>query len=307
MTKIFMAKRFKEVSAAFLEFHKPKIKINSHQMYISRVKQLNEEFGEYYIDDITIMMVQTYLNNLVTERHLKESTVKKHRITLNLIFKFAIINNYISSNPVTLTTMPKCAKNKPRRSLNKEEIMHLCSIKEEGLSLYLYLLLYTGVRRSEALALTWEDINFNENLIHIYKTITFYKNKPHLNFELKNGDSERYIPLFKPLREKLLNAKGKKSGYIFQFGKGLANETQIEMLWRGFKASNEIGYTQHNLRHTFATMLYNAGVDVKAAQNILGHRHLQTTLDIYTHLDKAHFVKEVSKVEDFLKDSDIYS
>ena len=60
------------------------------------------------------------------------------------------------------------------------------------------------------------------------------------------------------------------------------------------------GFTAHNLRHTFASMLYMAGVDVLTAKEQLGHSDVQTTLNIYTHLDKQYKRKKMSKLDEFL-------
>ena len=60
------------------------------------------------------------------------------------------------------------------------------------------------------------------------------------------------------------------------------------------------GFSAHQLRHTYASMLYMAGVDVVTAKELMGHADVQTTLEIYTHLSKSHKVKEISKLDEYL-------
>ena len=60
-------------------------------------------------------------------------------------------------------------------------------------------------------------------------------------------------------------------------------------------------FTAHQLRHTYATMLYDAGVDVLTAKELLGHTDIKTTLDIYTHLSKERRLKSVTTFDDFVK------
>lgn len=295
------SKKFSIWSNEWLQFHIPAIKPTSIQMYLTKVKYLNQSFGEMNITQITPIQIQEFLNKLANVEGLSSSTIKKYRITLNQIFKYAMFNNVMDKNPASVTSLPKTVEPQTRRSLNDTEIRKVIeySNKNKTFGLYPLTLLYTGLRRSECVALRWEDIDFKNNYISINKAVNYIKSKPVLNYELKNGDRERIIPLITALK-KVLVCYRKDSGWIFEENEKLLTESCLERNWRKFKSETMLDITQHMLRHTYATMLYNAKVDVKTAQKFLGHRNISVTLDIYTHLENKHFKKQAKDLDKYI-------
>lgn len=199
--------------------------------------------------------------------------------------------------------MPRTKSATPRRTLTEEEVSTI--VKDVNVSLpanygiYPFVLLYTGMRRSELLALRWEDVDFKDNLIHVCKVCSFHKNIPILDYQLKNGDDDRYIPMPDVLRKVLLSIR-RKTGFIFNEDDQLLTKHLSDKYFKMYLRTTELNFTQHMVRHTYATMLYNAGVDVKCAQKILGHKCISMTLDIYTHLEKKNFNNSVNKINGFL-------
>jgi len=162
-------------------------------------------------------------------------------------------------------------------------------------------LLYTGLRRGEILALQVKDIDFVKGYITVNKAVEFLCNSPNIKVP-KTPKSIRMIPILDPLIPYLKNMTDGKNENDFVFtgyDGNLYTKSSIQRLFKAFnrdynryigslnnQADETVSFTMHQFRHTFCTMMYDAGVDVKTAQDILGHSSINVTLDIYTHLSR---------------------
>lgn len=291
---------FSDISNAWLIFHRSRVKYNSFEMYVFKVNAINEYFGDYKIEDIDAIMVQKYLNTLA-DNGLSKSTIKKYKVTLHQIFNFCIFNKIMTTNPCDFVELPRTVARPPRRTLTKNEIEVITRSVNIENGLYPFMLLYTGLRRSECLALKWEDFDFDQNLIHIYKACIYNKNIPHIDYQLKNGDSERFVPLPTILKKVLQSNRYKnQTGWVFNCEGQLLTKNQIDNCFAEYLKQTGINFTQHMARHAYATMLYNAGVDVKVAQRILGHKCITMTMAIYTHLDAKNIDSSAEKINQYL-------
>lgn len=292
----------KLLSNEWLEFHRSTIKYSTYEMYFCKIKKILEYFQDCDINSIDAFEVQKFLNELANIGFSK-SNIKKYRVTLSQIFDYAIVCKLITDNPCQHTVLPRTKAAVPRRILTEEEIEVI--IKSVSIpipcnfEIYPFILLYTGMRRSELLALKWEDIDFDDNTIHICKVCSFQKNVPIVDYELKNGDDDRYVPMPIVLRNILYPFKN-RIGYIFNENGNLLTKSLSDKYFNTYLQKNNLKFTQHMVRHTYATMLYNAEVDVKTAQKILGHKCISMTLDIYTHLEKKNFEKSAQKINNFI-------
>ena len=129
----------------------------------------------------------------------------------------------------------------------------------------------SGCRRSEALTLTENDVNFKENLLHIRGT--------------KTAESDRYIPLFPELKTLLENTKT-KNGRYFPF-----NANRLSRTFKALCPAHKL----HDLRHTFATRCLECGISIKVVQKWLGHTRLDTTANIYSHAQADFILSEAEK------------
>jgi integrase len=200
--------------------------------------------------------------------------------------------------------MPNIEKSK-RRSLTKLEKEYIVNanfdLKRKA---FVYTLLYTGLRLGEILALTLKDIDINKKMIRIDKSLVFGGNKSILKPTPKSDAGNRLIPipdiLYNVLTEYLTDFTGT---HVFPMNTGTPmTQTAFRRMWEGIlrdirnvfdtKDNNELelanDITPHLFRHTYATDLYYVGVDVKAAQYLLGHASVEMTLEIYTHLDRSN-------------------
>lgn len=162
--------------------------------------------------------------------------------------------------------------------------------------LFAYFVLYTGCRRGEALALKYEDIDFENNTVSINKVVVFEYGKPKIYHRAKSKDGVRTIPLLTPLK----NVLTKKKGYIFNINSQLLTLSQFNILWRKYKKETGVNLSPHQLRHAFATICFDAGLTPKDASQILGHSKIELTLDVYTHIKQSRTQETANKLNEYL-------
>ena len=232
-------------------------------------------FGKFSFDMITPKLIDAY--KLKRLRELQAKGVKGTRainVELNVLSsmsKFAVERGYISE-PLKIKRLPHRYKLPEPLDL-QSTLKFLEAAKEKPFYYALFLCLYYGgMRKNEVFNLTWNDIFFEWNLIRIKKG---------------KMNKERYVPMAQILKDALLALKAStqntKTNLVFpspQTGKPLTDiRKAIQRIAK--KAGIERKITPHQLRHSFATHLLEAGVDLRTIQALLGHEDIKTT-QIYT-------------------------
>lgn len=278
---------------------KNEVRSNTLQEYYKVKEQLTEAFNDLAITDITPKRVQDLLDDMYAQGRAK-STINKRKYMIQQIIRFANVQGVELSNPCSFVKAPRLSTVTKRRALTQDEIANVMLHRNyEHCGFVAFCLLYTGTRRSELLALQWEDINFTDKNIHICKTVNFINNQPKLEHTLKNGNKERFVPMPRVLLSEMKKRMPAKGGFIFTNQRGrLPNETEHTRAWNRYKEETKLDVTQHMFRHTYATMLFDAKIDVKTAAYILGHNDIRTTLSIYTHLEKERAAKDAGQLLD---------
>lgn len=287
---------FSEVAEDWKTEHFELVENNTLKQYRPAYKNVFDEFKEKYIKDITALDINRYIIKYASQGYAQK-TVKTRLLILNLIFKNAIVNGYIEYNPCQNVTIPKNLKKTKRAILTEIDKIKIESNTDKTFGILAYILLYTGLRRGEACALTYDDIDFTKNIITVNKTVEWVGNKPYIKPYPKTEAGKREIPLLdniKPLLQR------KKTGLVFSYNEKLIANSHFTRLWDKYKIESGINATPHQLRHAFATILYDAGIDIKSAQIIMGHANIQTTLDIYTHLSELRKTDTIQKLNDFV-------
>lgn len=287
---------FKDVAEEWIESHEKEISHYTYDGYIAPKKSLVDEFGNDLIKEITPLQLQRFLNDLGKQGYAKQ-TIALRKIVASLIFDYAILKDLIKVNPAATVKVPKTAPTKKRELPDDKEIEKVKQSVDIPFGLFPYLILYTGCRRGEALALTYEDIDFENNTVDINKVIVFVNGKPTIQHRAKSKDGIRTIPLLTPLKN-VLNSK--ETGYVFTYEGKLPTLSRFNILWKNYQKAAGVSLTPHQLRHAFATICFDAGLAPKDASQILGHSKIELTLDIYTHIKQSRTQETAQKLNNYL-------
>lgn len=254
-----------------------------------QLNNLNRSIGDYQVKDITLATLENF-RKLQLESGKLDQYNKSVRLLRN-VYAYALEKCIVPKNIALQleyvkysTPVKRCLTQSERKLIDTPSL-------SDWERCFLYLLLYTGVRKGEALALTVSDIDFSKRVIHVNKTlVTSKKKKDALQEEPKTSSGNRTIPISKNLLPILQAYCSNHTGILFQSSRGgyIASFPQ-KWQWildklreaNGGELADDI--TPHIFRHTYASDLYKAGMDVKSAQYLLGHSDIKTTLGVYTH------------------------
>lgn len=268
---------FGAVLDLWAEEHENEVSYNAHKAYSVPIISAREAFGDTPILEITAQDIDRHIKSIAAKGYAKR-TVQVHLTLFNLVFDYAILHGYCTSNPASVVSVPKNLKTTKRVLPPESDIEKIKNSRSIPFGMFAYILLYTGCRRGELLALTYEDIDYNAKTININKSLYWQGNKPCIK-STKTKAGDRTIILLDVLAETL--PKGK--GYIFGGSKPMTN-TAYRRAWDKYKKLSGVDLTPHQLRHLYATILYECGIDEKMAQELLGHSNISVTRNIYTHI-----------------------
>ncbi|MGX9134004.1 tyrosine-type recombinase/integrase [Rummeliibacillus sp. JY-2-4R] len=276
-------------------------------------------FGDKRLKDITKKDCQKYIDFIATQLKSYKPIV----IQARNVFDFAVRNEYIESSPFDHTVYPKVTifeeDEKLEKFWNKEQSIYFLEKLKATDTLKRYALfrtlLLTGMRKGELLALQEKDLNNETQTISITKTL-FYDSdgnykllKPKTPSSIRDIhlDSETYAVLKDLIRQnkklRLMSGAKVKDYFIFiketsfePFRNSYVNEV-LTKLCRRFGLPR---ITVHGLRHSCASLLFAAGVDIKVVQKLLGHAHIETTMNIYTHVTTEAIEKTTDLLINYL-------
>lgn len=268
-------------------------------------------FKNKRIRSITTTDVNIFLDSLAKEG-LAVKTKRNIRNVLNGIMVLAVQENVIGFNPLTNTTVFRETKKENRRALTGEEVRQLLhaldayyekkkNYKSVNMLIYpyVYLAIYTGARRGELCALTWDDIDVEKCTVSINKSIN-----EHLDIEdPKTPNAYRVNVIPKDVMAKLLPFKDSKCNKVFHTCTGeYIKPSNIARAFRNILKFGSLPHIRlHELRHTLATLALQAGVPITDISKQLGHASISTTLDFYSHASNEsseNVVKGFSKIVD---------
>lgn len=277
-------------------------------------------FGEYKIQKINIDICQSHVN----EWHSKFKKYKTIKSYAAMVLKFALKRGYITNNPFDLVDLPTTKQDrisgiKSENYYTKDQLLDfLTYLEKDGdfkAFVFFRLLAFSGMRKGEAFALTWKDIDFKNQEINIEKAVTRGSSNNLYVKSTKNGIS-RKIKMDNTTMILLAEWKEHQK-IIFNLNEHTSPLEQLVFsnrhneLIQPTKAQQWIKKVQnkyklplispHGLRHTHCSLLFEAGATLKEVQDRLGHSDVQTTLNIYTHVTKQARSGVVQKFDDFLK------
>lgn len=242
-------------------------------------------FGEGRLADITLYDLEQYVA-LKIAQGLEVTTAHRHITTLKTIFKYAKKWDFIKVNPAAELRRPK-ARKKEMNFLSPAEIPQLLEHVHPNYFPVIFMAIFTGMRISELLAVTWADVNFEESYVSVNKQ--FYKGKFTI---LKTDAANRRIFMSPALAQVLLDYKDQcpknDADLVFPAESGNPKE-RSRIGKRGLTpAVRNAGINKHirvhDLRHTFAALLISQKEPLEFVRQQMGHSSIRVTIDKYGHL-----------------------
>ena len=261
------------------------------------------------IQDITAGHIMDYVNYLSCDGGRKDNKIGGQSITsirkiisiLRKAFDYAVMYGDIKINPALQVPMPKKTNKKDERQvfLTAEDAQKMLdAFRDEEIGPIVFVTLYYGLRKSEALGLRWQAIDFENNTISINHTVV---GGSHIvaKDSTKSYCSRRTYELLPDVKDLLLKLKDQQEDYRLRLGSGYHNNDYIfknpngvpyrpDSLTRSFKrALVRHGVPQmryHDLRHSTASILVDKGWDINSIKEWLGHADISTTANIYAHI-----------------------
>ena len=280
--------------------------------YRDTSKNITAYFKGCVLNNITSLSVQKFLTYLRTERGYSPQYVQHHYRALKMIFDFAVNQGIVQGNPMSGVAKPRLERKKVDAMTVDETKVFLIALEKCPLDFHclLYLLITTGIRRGELVGLKWRDIDFERSTLSIERNVVYTSRNGIVVSTPKTSAGYRTIPLLgstlrlmqqlRDIQETHVPAPLLPDGFIFPGKEGILSPRDPDAVTRRIKRFMErIGlpsYSPHDLRHSCATLLLNAGADVKSVQQILGHTKASTTLDFYVKSDIKQMAAATDKM-----------
>lgn len=294
-------KTFGQILQLWMENNKLRLKggtINKYQNLID--SHILSELGTVHIGDLDATSINKFLNKMLASGKidgtggLSPSYVRSMAIVINAAIKYAVDEGFCLPLKTTICKpIPK--KNMCHvLDINTQQLFEAALLRDLDLTKAgILVTLHTGLRIGEVCALSWDDIDFKQNVIHVRHTIARIRKSTTNSSGMtelivdtpKTKSSLRDIPISSKLRPIFLELqKHSSTGFLISGNSSFVHPRTFES--RYHKILRESGMERinfHALRHTFATRCIEAGVDVKSLSEILGHGNVSVTLNTYVH------------------------
>ena len=291
------------------------VKATTYRDYTALVNRLNSALGSRTVSSVTPMDLQWAINSI---GGMSASLIHKYRNTIKAIFDSAERNGLTPRSPASRLDCPKGTKGTHRALSDDERIICTRVAADHRFGLCAMLMLYAGLRRGEAVYLDVDrDVDFASGTLTV-RGACWFDGNTGMDGSTKTVAGERTVSIFAPLLPFLEAHRG--HGRAFQTAQnGPVTKTAFRRAWESYLTAvsdAQNGFTKrwpkldenghplpyidstirtHDFRHTFATMLFDAGVDVKTAQYMLGRADVSVTMSIYTHLSNAKQALSIDK------------
>ena len=305
--------------------YEPSVKITTANYRYRAYSNYFKKYDDLRLSKLNTLWAQDIVNSLAKEF----KSYKTMLSTLKLIINYGLRMEFIEKDPFALVVYPKSLEKSTKLSkvennfYSKDELKLFLDRAKKSSNPIVYpffrLLAYSGIRSGEISALNWSDIDFDEHTLSITKTVS-HDTRKNLNFIAKpktkkstrtifiDDETLQALKIWKTTQAKMLLAKGinalSDSQLIFPARDNrIAGTTSANSRLNTFYKQNPDlrRISIHGFRHTHATLLLEAGLNIKDIQERLGHKNIQITLDFYSHVTQQKKQKTAEKFADYLE------
>lgn len=265
------------------------------------------------------------IQKAVNEWHRKYKKHKKIFNYLKRVLQYGVTLDYIQSNPCSRVAIPKkkLQYDSPQRekdfySKDELELFFNCLQQEDSLKwlCFFRILAFTGLRRGEALALTWEDINFKQSTITVSKAVKLGEQGLYIG-DPKNQSSTRTLNVDSETMKIIRKWKTEQAKLFLKLGYNLLGSDEFifrkesenfpisvasprNFLARFCERNSLPMINIHGFRHTHCSLLFEAGVPMKDVKERMGHSDISTTMNVYTHVTENSKKQSVQKFAKYI-------
>ena len=281
---------------------KIKVRPSSHQTYRGYIDHhIAPNIGNIPLEKLSTMDLQKLYRKLMNKgrverieaehqpKGLSAKTVRNINQVISSAMDFAVAQKIILENPCKAVALPK-VEHKEMQTIPAEQLQaFLQEAKATGVYEMYYIELATGLRRGELLGLKWQDIDWKNGIIKVRRQVARVDGQI-VEAPLKTKNSYRTVTISQQAIEVLKQQKEKTHDqYVFPSPNGgpISPDSVNNMLKRVLARAGIPKVRFHDLRHTFATIALQNGVDIKTVSGMLGHFSAGFTLDTYAHVTTA--------------------
>ncbi len=290
------------------EYKKNVLKPTTYDSYETNIKcHLKSGLGHISLKDLKTFDIQRFVNSKY-ESGSSTALIRKLKNIIHGSLKQAIVNQLVTKNVSEGVILPTHKQKEIRVFTKEEEKAFIEALKGDRLEVAFKLDMVSGLRIGELLGLTWDCVDLENGIINIKQSLIRVKDRSK-NSENKNlyyventtktKSGKRKVPIpksavamlekFKKLQEwEKRTAEGLYEDNNLLFCTALGNRLIPKNADRSFKRVAEIagitGASIHSIRHTYATRLFEKGIAPKTVSDLLGHKNVSHTLDVYTHV-----------------------
>lgn len=321
---------FRTWAERFLRLKNGKVSPAYYSGIQSRVKFWCETVGDVPISKLNRSNLQLHLDALAekspgTGKATAKKTLSDYKRTAGAVFKLAISDRAIQFNPAADLEIAEVAPTSHRRALTTEEQRWILDTPHRAQTAAMIMML-AGLRRGELIPLQVRDINLEQGTLEVSRSVGMVNGRPQVKSGGKSPSAERIVNIPRPLIDYLRPILADRSPFDLVCTDSRGNmftDSGWKRMWDSYLLDLNLKYgsfvqkptskfdpkgvpfviprlTPHMLRHTCATNMVLAGMDAITVKAQMGHKDIQTTLNIYTHITAKHQQSQVSKLDAYL-------